>query len=315
VPESEIMTEIKTGPVNHVAQLLLTKYRNEQTQAERMLYEHVLDPTKPFGLRDDWPMLRNAIAAHLPDQAALDAFTRCTGDVSILLRITTHMARSLYTKVAFRGNSGSIDTLHNHDRPAKIHRALQDLDVDIPIENIEFCDFDGYTASMSLDQAGKVQQVHEEQKNNFYFPPEMARLIYLEVSRRYVEDSPEYLEMQTMHNGYLVQMQDPRPAPPGVQGPRPPLEVPPKMFRACQLLDIIVPQWTFNGCHGYIVTADDPTLESLTRLMETSRQQAVLENRDTIPAPAPPPVAPQTALGSAMAAVGMGAPTRRRRGM
>merc|ERR1740117_272957 len=108
--------------------------------------------------------------------------------------------------------------------------------------------FDGYTVHMTQQQRARVMDIHSRRRRNFHLTQAIAVLLYQECSRRFGEESPEYREMMSFDNRVLV-------ARPNPQNPSQSLRVPAKIFRTCELLDIVIPRCEFNNFDGYIVLA------------------------------------------------------------
>jgi len=240
-----------------------------------VLYRHVLCNLVSARGRDSVvAALERAIIDNMPDQDHVQSFCSFLASPSqdvVQLRVTPHMARSFYAAVARRGRSEEIAQLSNVQKAWRLHKAMQVLEVDVDIDEIRFCSYDGYTVCVAAKQQAMLQGIHEQEKNSFYLTREMGSCIYEEVGARYGIRSREYQHMQSLNNECLEPIEDPW----NPQGPR--LSVPPKMFYALKVLNIRIPEWEFNSVHGYIVSSpqEQRSLRSFEDIVAQRRQLQV----------------------------------------
>lgn len=162
--------------------------------------------------------------------------------------------------------------LSNEVRPEKLHRALQMCGIEIPMESITMSAvYDGYTVNASQATKDRVHEIHEEFRRRFHLTQPMAIALYQEVRRRYGENSVQYREMNEKNNQGMRRVE--HPWLPGSY-----ISAPPKIFHCVVLLDVVIPQWEFNGYDGYLISAQDPgVIDQLERVADWSQQQAALE--------------------------------------
>jgi len=263
-----------------VAELLLSKYVDEESGKAEPLYKKLLQDGVLLGREEQWPAIRSMMLAMIPDDA-LREFSSFVGGVMVWFRITGYIARSLYTQVSANGHFAQLNLLSNEERPDKLLFALLCIEVELDQDRIQMSEhYDGYTVHATQEQMDTVMRVHELQRRNFHLTQEIAVRLYKEVGRRYGLDSDEYREMNGYNNWALSPLEHP-------QSPGITLHVPQKIFKACALLDIVIPSWTFNGYDGYFISSDDPAMiDALERTAEWSRQQ-----QDVIAGTAAPPAA------------------------
>jgi len=245
------------------------------------LYEMFLE-NGSLAFRLDWDEVRKQMISFMPDQAALDAFSRHINSAVVLFRVTVFVARSLYTELTTVMSSalGELQRLTNDVRPDKLHRALELLDIRVDVNSISMSDSgDGYTLAITQAQRDRLTEIHARQRRNFHITQEIAMLLYQEVARRMGEHSIEYAEMQMLNNRRM----EPLPHP---HIPCRTINAPPKIFRTCFLLQVIVDRWEFNRFDGYRVSAEDPeSIDALERTADWSRHQKALEQPGGFVAP------------------------------
>merc|ERR1719276_76178 len=77
--------------------------------------------------------------------------------------------------------------------------------------------------------------------------------------------------MNALTNQTMSVVDDPRR--PGVR-----YTAPKKIFKACVLLDVVIPRWQFNNFDGYIMSSDNAEdIDALERTADWSREQQDME--------------------------------------
>jgi len=259
--EAELLEYANRGTVQQVAELLLAQEENEMPLYKRF-WNH-----RNFHVSNR-NQLKLQLLSMMRDQAALDAFScweqQFNHALHVWVRITAYIARSLYTHVTatVSGALEQLVCLSNQERPDKLHRALELLDIQVPLDCIHMNEYyDGYTVMVTESQKEKILQIHKLRRQNFHVTQQMARVVYQQVERRYGSHSTENTTMNNLSNATM------RPIP----GHH--FQAPPKIFEAMRLLDIVIRQWEFNGFNGYIVCGDAGTIDLLERTVECSEHE------------------------------------------
>jgi len=269
--EQELREEIDVRQPKDVAELLLAK----EFPSMDPLYVRFLDSSRHREPLKDWSKVKRCMLSMMPDQEALDTFSKYEESSHLWFRITSYIARSLYTEASstVSGALNQLNSLSNEERPLKLQRALQLLGIPLEEDNIQMSEFyDGYTVHVSLAQCETIRGIHTRQRQSFHLTQEMARTIYEQVGRRFGVNSRENSEMNSLNNWTMSEVPNPRHR-------RGRILAPPKMFRALSLLGIVIPRWEFNHYNGYIVRADAEVLDNLERELERASQEAQARQR------------------------------------
>jgi len=204
----------------------------------------------------------------MPDQAALDAFSaweqQFNQSLHVWVRITGYIARSMYTHATATIPNAleQLVGLSNQERPDKLHRALELLNIQVPLDCIHMNEYyDGYTAMVTESQKERILDIHKLRRQNFHVTQRMAMVVYQQVERRYGSRSTESTTMNSLSNARMCP----------IAGYH--FQAPPKIFEAMRLLDIVISQWEFNGFQGYIVSGDASTIDLLERTVECSEHE------------------------------------------
>lgn len=274
----EIIADSARSSSWQVAELLLMKLDENRNTVDACLYELLIRESS-FWLagRSDWHDIQTHMLALMPDQDSLDTFAQRMGHVNVWLRITTFVARSLYTEVTTSVPQGAeqLSGLSNSVTPSKLKTTLLLLGVDVPEEQISMSSrYDGYTVSLSQANRKIIMDIHERRRRNFHLSQESARLLYEECKRRIGANSPEYIDAMRYDNQTLSQVAHP------ADRSRT-LRVPLKIFKTCLLLDIVIPYWEFNRFDGYLVSSDTASdIDFLEQTALWSRQQREMTNAE-----------------------------------
>lgn len=256
-----------TPSPHRIAELLLMTFRRDGSDADKPLYTLLLSSESSVVTRGDWWDIKTRLLALMPDQESLDAFALHMGTVEVWFRISGYIARSIYTQVTdtISGSASQLEGLNNEDAPDKLMKALELLDITVSRECVCMSQvYDGYTVLASERDVLKIKSIHEERRSNFHLTIEIAIAIYRECAHRFGENSPGYLDMMSHNNCALSPVPHPH-------SNSHMLYVPLKIYKACLMLGVIIPRWTFYGYNGYIVTAGNPeSIDTLEQIAQSS---------------------------------------------
>mmetsp|Transcript_111195 Transcript_111195/g.313805 ORF Transcript_111195/g.313805 Transcript_111195/m.313805 type:complete len:836 (-) Transcript_111195:178-2685(-) len=256
-------------PANKVAELLTLELVDGTPLYTRFM-------RKGQKILPNWPLIKEQMTAMMPDQDALDRFGELLanyemGVPKVPLRVTTFMARSIYTQATatVSGAAERLSQLDNISSPDKLTYAMQCLEIDITPDDIHMSPFhNGYTINVSKADKVRLKIMHQEQRQKFHITQDMAKFVYMAVTRRYGQGSQAVEQLGLLGNRTLDALPDPRPGRP--RGSK--INAPAKMFMALRLLDIIIPGWAFNGYSGYIVHGSADAIDALEQVVEEERR-------------------------------------------